>query len=60
MLLLSVRVRSLLSPFQSVHSLWLVSSASQDGIFRLRKAENPCLLSLHGNCSMFNRSGILG
>ena len=42
----SVCVRGLLSPFQSVHSSRLVPSAPQDGLFRLRKAQNPCLLSL--------------
>ena len=35
----------------------------QDGLFRLRKAQNACLLSLqeklHGNRSLFNRIGIL-
>ena len=60
----SVRVRSLLRPFQSVHSLRPVPSASQDDLFRLRKAQNPCLLSLqeelHGNRSLFIRKGILG
>ena len=39
-------MRGLLSPFQSVHSLWLVLSAPQDDFFRLSKAENPSLLSL--------------
>ena len=43
----------LLSPFQSVHH----GCASQDGLFRLCEAENPCLLSLqeelHGNRTMF-------
>ena len=59
----SVRVRGLLCPFQSVHSSRLVPSAFQDGLFRLRKAQNPSLLSLqkelHGNRSLFNRRGIL-
>ena len=60
----SVRVHGLLSPFQSVHSSQLVPSATQDGLFRLHKAENPCLLSLQeelrGNRSLFNRRGIVG
>ena len=34
-----------------------------NGIFRLCKTDNPCLLSLqeklHGNCSLFSRRGIL-
>ena len=59
----SVRVHGLLSPFQSVHSLRLVPSVSQDGLFRLRKAENLCLLSLQeelrGNSSLFNRREII-
>ena len=53
MLLLCVRMRGLLCPFQSVHSSRLVPSASQNGLFRLLKAQNLCLLSLqeelHGN-----------
>ena len=59
----SVCVHGLLSPFQSVHSLRLVPSVSQDGLFRLRKAENLCLLSLQeelrGNSSLFNRREII-
>ena len=59
----SVHVRGLLRPFQSVHSSRPVPSASQDGLFRLRKAQNPCLLSLqeelHGNRLLLNRRGIL-
>ena len=57
-------VHGLLSPFQSVHSSWLVPSTSPVGLLRLRKAENPCLLSLqkqlHGNRLLFSRRGILG
>ena len=61
---LSVPVRSLLSPFQSAHSSRLVPSVSQDGFFRLRKAEKFCLQSLHeelrGKRLLFNQRRILG
>ena len=60
----SVPARGLVFPFQSVHSSQVVPLASQDGFFRLCKAENPCLLllqeKLHGNRLLFNRRRILG
>ena len=58
---LSVRVRSLLSPFQSVHLSRLVPSASQGGLFRLRK-KSPCLQkrTARKSLAVFNRRGILG
>ena len=40
----SVWVCGLLSPFQSLHSSQLVLSASQDGLFRLCKAENLIII----------------
>ena len=43
--------------------VFITACASQDGVFRLREAENPCLLSLqeelHGNRTMFGGRGIL-
>ena len=43
--------------------IFITACGSQNGIFNLREAKNPCLLSLqeelHGNCLMFVGRGIL-
>ena len=55
----SVRARGCCLLFR----VFITACASQDGVFRLREAENPCLLSLqeelHGNRTMFGGRGIL-